>query len=75
MENISRILMIGGIVLFLVGGLIFLISRTGLPLGRLPGDIHIEGENTSFHFPLASSIIISIMLTIFLNVILRFLNR
>lgn len=75
MENISRILMIGGIVLFLVGGLIFLISRTGLPLGRLPGDIHIEGENTSFHFPLASSVIVSIVLTILLNVILRFLNK
>ncbi len=75
MENISRILMIGGIVLFLAGGLIFLISRTGLPLGRLPGDIHIEGENTSFHFPIVSSIIVSIVLTVILNVVLRLIKK
>ena len=64
MENIGRILMIGGIVLFLVGGLLFLGSRFGIPLGRLPGDIHVEGKNASFHFPLASSILVSIVLTI-----------
>jgi hypothetical protein len=75
MENTGRILMIGGIVLFLVGGLVFLISRTGLPLGRLPGDIHIEGENVSFHFPLASSILVSVVLTIVLNIILRLINK
>ncbi len=75
MENIARILMIGGIVLFLVGGLIFLVSRTGLPLGRLPGDIHIEGENVSFHSPLVSSILISIILTIILNLTVHFWKK
>ena len=75
MENIGRFLMLGGIILFLVGGLVWLGGRVGIPLGRLPGDIHLEGENVSFHFPLASSIIVSIVLTVVLNVVLRLLKK
>jgi len=71
MESIGRTLMLGGIVLFLAGGGIYLAARFGLPLGRLPGDIRIEGENGAFYFPLASSILVSIVLTILLNVIAR----
>lgn len=75
MENIGRFLMLGGILLFIVGGLIFLATKSGIPFGRLPGDIHIERENFSFHFPLASSILVSILLTILVNVILRFWKK
>ena len=75
MENIGRFLMLGGIILFLVGGLVWLGGRIGIPLGHLPGDIHLEGENVSFHFPLASSIIVSIVLTVVLNVVLRLLKK
>ena len=75
MENISRYLMLGGILLFLVGGLIFLATKFGIPFGRLPGDIRIEGENFSFYFPVASSILISVLLTILLNVAARFLRK
>jgi hypothetical protein len=48
MENIARYLMLGGIALFLIGGGVYLASKFGIPLGRLPGDIRIEGENGSF---------------------------
>ena len=75
MENIGRFLMIGGIVLFVVGGLVFLASKFGIPFGRLPGDIRIERGSFSFYFPLASSILISIVLTVILNVILRSLKK
>jgi hypothetical protein len=75
MENIGRFLMLGGIILFIVGGLVWLGGRAGIPLGRLPGDIRFEGENVSFHFPLASSIVISIVLTVVLNVVLRLLKK
>lgn len=75
MENIARYLMLGGIILFLVGGGIYLASRFGIPLGRLPGDIRIEGENGSFYFPITSSILVSVLLTIILNIISRFLNK
>ncbi len=71
MESIARYLMLGGIVLFLVGGGIYFVSKLGIPLGRLPGDIRIEGANGSFYFPLASSILVSVVLTIVLNVIIR----
>jgi hypothetical protein len=71
MENIGRFLMIGGIVLFVIGGLVFLAAKFGIPIGRLPGDIRIERDGGSFYFPLASSILISIILTIVLNIILH----
>ena len=75
MENIGRFSMIGGIILFVVGGLIFLASKFGIPFGRLPGDIRIERENFSFYFPLASSVILSILLTILLNVFVRLFKK
>lgn len=71
MENIARFLMIGGIVLFLIGGGVYLAAKFGIPLGRLPGDIRIEGKNGSFYFPLASSILLSIILTVLLNLVFR----
>ena len=75
MESIARYLMLGGMILFLVGGGIFLASKFGIPLGRLPGDIRVEGENGSLYFPLTSSILISILLTIIFNIISRFLHK
>jgi hypothetical protein len=75
MESIGRYLMIGGIILFLIGGGIYLASKFGIPLGRLPGDIRIERDGFSFYFPLASSILISVILTIILNLISRFWKK
>jgi len=75
METLARYLMIGGVILFLVGGGLYLAARFGLPLGRLPGDIRIEGENGSFYFPITTSILISVVLTIVLNVIARLLKK
>ncbi len=75
MENLARYLMLGGIILLLIGGGIFLASKFGIPFGRLPGDIRIDGENGSFFFPITSSILISVLLTIVLNIISRFLQK
>lgn len=75
MESLARYLMLGGLVLFLLGGGLYLASKFGLPLGRLPGDIRIEGENSSFYFPVTTSILASVVLTIVLNVVGRFLNK
>ena len=75
MENIARYLMIGGILLFLIGGGVFLAAKFGIPLGRLPGDIHIEGKNGSFYFPIVTSIVLSIVLTIVLNIIIRLFRK
>ena len=75
MENIGRLLMLGGIILLLVGGGIYLSAKFGIPLGRLPGDIRIENGNFTFYFPLTSSILVSVALTIVLNIVSRFLRK
>lgn len=67
--------MLGGIVLFLIGGGVYLAAKFGLPLGRLPGDIRIEGESGSFYFPIATSILVSVVLTVVVNVIGKFLGK
>lgn len=75
METFARYLMIGGIALFLIGGGVYLAAKFGIPLGRLPGDIRIEGENGSFYFPITSSILVSVVLTILVNVIIRLIKK
>lgn len=75
MENIARWLVIGGIVLILIGGGVYLASRLGIPIGRLPGDIRIERGSGAFYFPIVTSCVLSILLTIILNVIIRFLGK
>jgi hypothetical protein len=66
MAELGRILLLLGVALVVIGGIVILLGRTGLPLGRLPGDFLYRGKNTSFYFPLASSILISIALSIIL---------
>lgn len=75
MESIARYLMLAGIVLFFVGGGVYLAAKFGIPLGRLPGDIRMEGENGSFYFPITTSILVSVMLTVILNLISRFIQK
>lgn len=75
MENIARYLMIGGIILFLIGGGVYLAAKFGIPLGRLPGDIRIEDQNGSFYFPITSSILVSVVLSVLLNIIFRFIKK
>lgn len=75
LEQVGRGLMVLSVVVFLIGGGMFLAGRFGLPLGRLPGDIHVEGKNFTFSFPIVTSIIASIVLTIVVNVVLRLLNK
>ncbi len=75
METIARYLMLVGVALFLIGGGVYLAAKFGIPLGRLPGDIRIEGENGSFYFPITSSILVSVILSILFNLISKFWNK
>ena len=61
---------LGGTIV-IVGVVLVLIGRTNLPLGRLPGDIVYRGKNTVFYFPLATSILVSVVLSILLYVVGR----
>ncbi len=75
MESLGRYLMLGAIVLFLIGGGVYLAAKFGIPIGRLPGDIHIEGKNGSFYFPIVTSILLSVVLTVILNIVVRFFRK
>ena len=57
----SRFLIVLGLVIVAIGVLWPLLTRLGL--GRLPGDIVVQRENFSFYFPLATCIIVSILLS------------
>jgi hypothetical protein len=73
-SQIGRLLLFLGLGLALVGGLLVLGSK--LPwLGRLPGDIHVQRKGFSCAFPLATSILVSLVLTVLLNIIVRLLRR
>ena len=67
--EVGRILLIAGVVLVVVGGLAVLGVR--LPFGRLPGDIAIEGERGGIYFPIVTMIVVSVILTILVNLFLR----
>ena len=71
MIEFGKMLLVVGLVIALAGVLLLLAGRTGLPLGRLPGDISFKGRNFSFYFPLGTSILISVVV----SAILYFLSR
>ena len=73
--TIGKWIVVIGLGLAALGGLLWLAGRFGLPLGRLPGDINIQNGNFAFYFPCASSIVVSILLTVLLNLALRLLRR
>jgi Protein of unknown function (DUF2905) len=72
MADLGKVLVLVGVVLAVGGLLLILLGRTNLPLGRLPGDIVYRGKNTTFYFPLATSILLSVVLSILLYVVSRF---
>jgi hypothetical protein len=72
MTDIGKILVFFGVVLLVLGGLFLLLGRSGLPIGRLPGDFLYRGKNTTFYFPLATSIVLSAVLSLVLYLIGRF---
>ena len=69
MTDLGKLLVFLGGTFVVVGVVLILFGRTNLPLGRLPGDIVYRGKNTIFYFPLATSIVISIVLSVLMYVI------
>ena len=79
-SQLGKLMLIAGLGLALLGGLILLGARLlqgrEIPfLGRLPGDIRIETRRVSCFFPLATSILVSLLLTLVLNVLIRLWKR
>ena len=69
MTDLAKLLILLGAALLFAGILLLLVGRLHLPLGRLPGDILYRGKNTTFYFPLATSILLSVLLTLILYII------
>jgi len=72
MIEMGKLLVFLGIVLVVAGLLVVFLGRTHLPLGRLPGDIVYRGKNTTFYFPLATSIVVSVVLSVLFYLVGRF---
>ena len=69
MTDIGKMLLFSGLVLAAIGLVLVLAGRTNLPIGRLPGDIVYRGKNTTFYFPLVTSILLSVVLSLIFYVI------
>ena len=72
MAELGKTLLGLGLLLGFVGAILLVAAKMGLPLGRLPGDIAYKGKNVSVYFPLATSILISVVLTVILYLLSRF---
>jgi hypothetical protein len=64
MADLGKLLLVLGGIIIVIGAALVVAGRYNLPLGRLPGDIVIRGKNSVFYFPLATSIILSIVLSL-----------
>jgi len=64
MVDLGKLLLVLGGVIILVGAALLITGRLNLPLGRLPGDIVYRGKNSVFYFPLATCIVISVVLSL-----------
>jgi len=69
MADLGKILLLFGVILVVLGLMFVLLEHTNLPIGRLPGDIIYRGKNTTFYFPLATCILLSVVLSVVLYVI------
>lgn len=74
MENLGRLLLVVGAA-FILLGLIFLIAGRIPLLGRLPGDIHLRQGQAEIYLPLATCLLLSLLVTLILNLIWRLLRR
>jgi hypothetical protein len=71
MTDLGRVLIAIGGLIVVAGLLLVLAGKMNLPIGRLPGDIVVRGKNTTFYFPLATSILLSILLSLALYIVGR----
>ena len=69
--ELGKLLVFFGAILVAAGIVVMLLGRMHLPLGRLLGDFLYRGKNTTFYFPLATSVLVSVVLSILLYVVSR----
>lgn len=72
MAEFGKLLLLFGLILVAAGIVFMLLGRTHLPVGRLPGDFLYRRKNTTVYFPLATSLLLSVVLSVVLYLITRF---
>ena len=71
MADLGKLLVFLGAGIAVVGVVFVLLGRTNLPIGRLPGDIIYRGKNATFYFPLATSVLASVVISVLMYLIGR----
>lgn len=71
-HQLGKLLLGLGLALVVIGGVLMLAARIGVPFGRLPGDFVYRGRHATIYFPLVTCIVISVVFTLILYVIARF---
>jgi len=74
MQSLGKFLLFAGALLVLLGGLVILAGKIGFPLGRLPGDFTFRGKHVLFFAPIGTMVLVSLVLTILMNLFLRWLK-
>lgn len=69
--ELGKLLIFIGVFLVVAGFVVMLLGRMNFPLGRLPGDFLYRGKNTTLYFPLATSVVVSMVLSILLYLLSR----
>ena len=72
MTDVGKLFVFFGVMLLVLGVIFLFLGRSGLPIGRLPGDFLYRGKNTTFFFPFTTSIVLSVVLSLVLYIIGRF---
>lgn len=75
LPTLTRIFLVIGVIFLVLAGLAYVASRINIPLGKLPGDFIFQSKNITCIIPLATSIILSIALSVILTLISRFMGR
>jgi Protein of unknown function (DUF2905) len=73
-SDLGRLLLIAGGAIVLLGLVLLLVGRVPF-FGRLPGDISIQRGNTTFYFPIVTCLVLSVVLTVVVNLLLLLLRR
>ncbi len=74
MTGFGKLLILIGAITIVVGVIVVLAGKANIPVGRLPGDISYRGKHASFYFPIMTCIVLSVLLSLIMWVVNRFLR-
>lgn len=74
-SSFAKYLIIIGASAVIIGLIMLVLGKLGMPIGKLPGDLHIKRGKIAIYFPVATSIVISIVLTVVINFIIRIFKK